>query len=146
MATRPGIGDHGAMRAFFARPFWTALSLACAGALVPLACATGSDTNAAVGGVGGDGAGTAETIASSSSSAGGSGPCVSAADCASTSDACNDGTCINGVCQKLPANEGAACDDGKTCTVTDSCQAGQCTGPLKSCSSTSACKVGSCDV
>jgi hypothetical protein len=67
-------------------------------------------------------------------------------DCDALDDPCNEGTCINGMCQKTPANNGSACDDGKECTVNDSCQAGTCTsGTLKFCPSSDSCHVGFCD-
>jgi hypothetical protein len=74
------------------------------------------------------------------------GPCVFAEDCAGFSDACTVGTCVNGVCQKLPANDGTACDDGIGCTLNDACQAGECTGTsTKFCPSSNTCSIGFCD-
>jgi hypothetical protein len=124
-------------------------------ALLPLgvlgACAEGvsslGTTSSGAGGEGGSGtSGQGGGGAAATSSSTGSGPCTFAEDCAGFSDACNVGTCINGVCQKMPMNEGAACDDGKQCTSNDSCQAGLCTGPLNPCPATDACHVGMCDV
>jgi hypothetical protein len=106
-------------------------------------CATGlRSTSEGAGGGGGEGG------SSSVTGTGGemTGPCVSADDCASFSDACNVGTCINGKCTKTPNNEGVACDDGKSCTQSDTCQNGMCTGPLKYCPSMDSCHVGTCDV
>jgi hypothetical protein len=41
---------------------------------------------------------------------------------------------------------GVACDDGNPCTVTDTCQAGACTGAAKSCAASDQCHVGgTCD-
>ena len=126
--------------------FFSVASLAAA-VLVPLACATQvEDPNAASGSVGGGGGGTATSTSTSSSTSTGSGPCVGAADCAAFTDACNVGTCINGACEKVPAGEGASCDDGKQCTQGDHCQAGACTGALKPCTSSNPCAVGVCDL
>jgi hypothetical protein len=120
------------------------VAFACAETSVPsLVDAQDDGSGGSGGGMGGMGG---ENAASSSSSSGMTGPCTTAEDCADVSDACNLGTCINGVCQKSPANESAPCDDGKQCTTSDHCEAGLCTGPLKVCSATSACHVGSCDI
>jgi hypothetical protein len=120
-------------------------------AILPLACATSvnvpddddtqttTSTSSSSTGQGGAGGG-------STSSTGGSGPCMFAEDCVGQSDACNLGACINGTCEKLPTNESAPCDDGKTCSENDTCQAGACTGTPKFCPSTDSCHVGSCDL
>jgi hypothetical protein len=74
------------------------------------------------------------------------GSCTVAADCAAQIDTCNIGACINGTCQKTPANEFGACDDGLFCTDNDVCTKGKCVGASsKACSVSSACQVGSCD-
>jgi hypothetical protein len=73
------------------------------------------------------------------------GTCVTAQDCAGLSDACNIGTCVNGGCEKTPANEAMGCDDGKNCTDNDTCQGGLCKGPLKFCPSPDSCHLGLCD-
>src|SRR5262245_7444654 len=128
----------------FAWASWAVVSLLVA---APFACATAVDQGltAAAAGVGGSGEGgsgeTTSTVGTSQSGVGGAGgtggppgPCVTAEDCSSVSDQCNVGTCINGVCEKVPANEAGSCDDGKECTLASSCQAGACTGTqLKSC-------------
>src|SRR5262245_51847156 len=93
--------------------------------LVLLGCPS-QVTNPA-GGNGGGGSGGGSGGGAEGGGGGGPGPCVSAADCAALTDSCNTGTCINGACEKAPANEGTACDDGKQCTVGDSCQDGACT-------------------
>ncbi len=51
-------------------------------------------------------------------------------DCSAFVDACNDGACnpANGLCESVPAREGASCEDGLFCTVGDSCSAGSCIG------------------
>ncbi len=119
------------------------------------ACATavenpepGAGGSGASGGSGGSnaGGGTSTATSTSTSTSTGAGPCVGADDCAAFDDACNVGTCINGACEKLPANDLGACDDGKACTQNDACQGGACSGTLKPCSSSDACHVASCDV
>lgn len=118
---------------------FTALAAACATSVDDHSFGRGG-SDPGSGGQGGS------SSSSSSSSSGAPGPCTSAADCASFTDTCNVGTCINGACAKVPTNENAPCDDGKTCTENDSCKAGVCTGPLKFCPSMDTCHVGSCDV
>src|SRR5688572_30823154 len=92
--------------------------LRCATALAALlsaACATSTTIETEpTPGTTGQGGGSSSSASSTST---GSGPCSSAAECADLSDACNVGTCINGSCEKTPANEAAACDDGKNCTT-----------------------------
>lgn len=74
------------------------------------------------------------------------GPCLKAADCAYMNDVCNTGACINGTCQKSPANDYAACDDGLFCTENDTCLNGACVaGTLKFCASLDECHLGICD-
>jgi alpha-tubulin suppressor-like RCC1 family protein len=61
------------------------------------------------------------------------GPCVASA--------CDP---VGGGCTK--SNVTGPCDDGKPCTVGDTCQGGACTGgPSKSCDDGSACTTDSCD-
>jgi hypothetical protein len=111
-----------------------------ASCVLPLACATAVNGPDGDGGSGGDGGDDA------SSSTGQSGPCIYAEDCVGLSDTCNVGTCINGKCAKTPANDGVLCDDGKSCSQNDICQAGKCTGTLKYCPSMGSCQLGLCDV
>ena len=120
-----------------------ALPLLFAAALLNQGCAatvsptsgTGGGTTTATTGSGGDGGGGAPSS------------CVVAADCAALTDACNTGACINGTCGKAEANEGAACDDGKACSLDDACHAGVCTpGGTKFCPSMDSCHVGDCDL
>ena len=124
------------------------LVIAVAGiALAPIACATSITGESGLGGGGESstttGAGGGEEDAGTDAA----GPCLSAADCASFGDACNEGACINGVCGKLPTNDLGACDDGINCTENDTCQGGVCVGgTTKFCPSSSTCLVGSCDV
>ena len=108
---------------------------------------TGTTTTTTGGDGGGGEAGSGGATTTTSSTTKTDGTCVGAADCASFSDACNTGACINGLCGTLPSADGAACDDGKQCTQNDFCQAGKCVGGgLKSCSSSNPCMVGVCDL
>ncbi len=71
-----------------------------------------------------------------------------AVDCSYLDDACVVGACIGstGLCEALPANDGATCDDGDVCTEGDSCSNGFCTGSLKDCTALDdACNIGLCD-
>ncbi len=54
-----------------------------------------------------------------------------AIDCSGLSNQCNVGTCNpgNGQCVAQAANQGAACNDNKTCTVGEVCNAGTCADP-----------------
>lgn len=117
--------------------------LMASGALAVASCANGLTVEDS--GSGGSG-GSDSSSSSSSSSSGMAGPCQTAQDCASFSDACNVGTCINGACTRSPMNEDAPCDDGKQCTTSDHCQGGVCTGELKFCVASDSCHVGVCDV
>ncbi len=72
--------------------------------------------------------------------------CLAQAECAHLTDVCNEGACVNGACQKLPANQGGVCDDGDACTLGDSCQGGACQpGAPKTCKSSDVCHVAQCD-
>ncbi len=96
-------------------------------------------------GTGGDGTGGAATTTTSTST-GTPGTCVKKEDCGALNDACNTGNCVNGMCQKLQANEGATCDDGLYCTDNDVCKAGACEGGTpKFCPSPDSCHLGQCD-
>lgn len=100
----------------------------------------GTDTGGAVatggGGTGGAGGATTTTMTG----------CVGADDCASFSGPCVVGTCINGACTALPANDSSPCDDGKFCTLGDTCQKGVCQGgATMTCPGGDACHVGACD-
>ena len=107
--------------------------------------AGGSDPTG-TGGAGGDGGGSSSTTSSVTTGTGVPPTCTVAADCVALSDSCSDGACINGVCEKLPANENGACDDGQFCTQNDLCQAGVCVGGTeKPCPGGDACHVGSCN-
>jgi hypothetical protein len=73
-------------------------------------------------------------------------PCVEPSQCAGLKDACNNGTCTNGFCVQMPANDGASCDDGLYCTENDTCQAGTCVGgTMRNCPTMGFCDMGVCD-
>lgn len=114
----------------------------------PAGCAQGTVEFETGGGDDGDGgAGGSVSSGAGGQDAGWDGSCMTADDCASFTDACSVGACINAKCGKIPMNEGAACDDGKQCTQIDTCQSGVCVGGEKKfCPSTSSCFVGDCDV
>lgn len=121
---------------------WFLFGLLGVGCATSIVSPTGGQGGGGSGGAGGDGG----AGGGGSGGDGGAGPCFSAADCAGLTDACNVGTCVNGACEKQPANEGSACDDGKSCTVSDTCQDGACTsGNLKFCPSSDNCHIGYCD-
>src|SRR5262245_10684527 len=106
-----------------------ALTIAAAVAALPFGCAT-SVTPSSSGGHGGTGG--VEPTTGGTGGTGGmadSGPpgsCTMSSQCTAFGDACNMGACINGMCGKLPANNGAACEDGKQCTQNDTCLGGVC--------------------
>jgi hypothetical protein len=132
-------------------------ALVLAGIGIGAGCATAVSVNSTSTGGGGDGSGGTPGVGGSGGAvvidagpdvvdSGPSGPCTSAADCASQVDTCNTGTCINGVCEKMPANEFGACNDGLFCTENDVCQAGKCVGgSMKLCPSADGCNIGACD-
>ena len=58
---------------------------------------------------------------------------------------CKGWECADGSCATIPADQGAACDDGDVCTVTDSCNAtGMCVGVPDDCDDSNICTVDSC--
>jgi len=106
---------------------------------------SGTGGSGGSGGTGGADGGTGG-VGGGSGGSGAAGPCFDASDCTGLNDACNVGTCVNGACEKLPANNGSACDDGLYCTTGDSCQGGVCVGGgTVFCPSPDPCNLGSCD-
>lgn len=77
------------------------------------------------------------------------GACAGAAiDCTGFGDDCNTGFCdaATGMCARMPAMDGTACDDGNLCSTGDSCTAGACGGTATDCSGgTDMCNTGMCD-
>jgi hypothetical protein len=73
--------------------------------------------------------------------------CTADEDCASLTDACNLGACVDGACVGSPINEGEACDDGNLCTATTTCTEGVCGGGTEpDCSDLDdQCNAGACD-
>lgn len=70
-----------------------------------------------------------------------------AVDCSFLTSQCTIGVCdpVEG-CQAVPANEGAACEDGQFCTSKDSCKNGVCTGGVPTeCAPPGGCFIGTCD-
>lgn len=68
----------------------------------------------------------------------GSGSCAAGQprDCAAEAgDACNSAYCdaFEAACVPYPVQDGADCDDGSNCTLSDSCQGGVCVGAEDSC-------------
>jgi hypothetical protein len=80
-----------------------------------------------------------------------SGACTTgiARDCSVAGDACNDGTCDETLnqCVTQPRADGAACDDGLFCTLSEQCTGGVCTGgTARDCSAAgNQCNSGVCD-
>jgi len=62
-------------------------------------------------------------------------------------DPCMDAVCdeSSGACAQTPRPEGEPCDDGKFCTVNDSCQAGLCAGQPRCDAPGNPCVAPSCD-
>ncbi len=70
--------------------------------------------------------------------------CAVDADC-NDANACTIDTCDASLtCQYAP-NDGAACDDGDVCTVSDMCIAGACAGVAMNCDDGIACTVDVCE-
>ncbi len=65
----------------------------------------------------------------------------------------NDDPCViqtcngdSGKCQSSPADDGVDCDDGNTCTATDTCEAGACKGgEALECNDGNPCTLDACD-
>ena len=69
-------------------------------------------------------------------------------DCSSLDGPCTVGVCnaLTGGCEALPANEGALCEDGDLCTVSDVCANGVCGGEAVDCTSLDDdCVLGACN-
>jgi len=62
-------------------------------------------------------------------------------------DPCMDAVCdeSSGACSQAPRPEAEPCDDGRFCTVNDSCQAGQCVGQPRCDAPGNPCVAPSCD-
>lgn len=67
--------------------------------------------------------------------------------CAWRDSFCAEGVCDEGLdrCMPFPLNEGQACDDRDTCTVSNVCQQGECRGQAVDCDDQIACTSDSCD-
>ncbi len=72
-----------------------------------------------------------------------------ARDCAAAGDQCNTGICDETLdaCAPMPIPDGATCEDGAYCTVTDTCIAGACVGgaPRQCGAVGGSCRDGVCD-
>jgi MYXO-CTERM domain-containing protein len=64
-----------------------------------------------------------------------------------SSDPCGDSVCDEnlGGCKVVPRAEGTACDDGKFCTIGDTCVAGHCSGVARCDISANPCLTSTCD-
>jgi|GEM_PF-1488066 len=68
--------------------------------------------------------------------------------CTTEDSTCSQGVCNEDAdrCDRLPINEGGACDDGLFCTVDGSCADGQCASQPRDCSALDdQCRQGICD-
>jgi hypothetical protein len=107
-------------------------------------CATSTQTG--TGGMGGSATSTSTGGEGGVDSGLPPGTCILAADCMDMGDPCNEAACVNGMCGKLPAHDGAKCDDGLFCTEDDTCKTGVCVGMTqKQCPGADGCNVGACD-
>jgi hypothetical protein len=61
-------------------------------------------------------------------------------------DVCTSDICVVGSssCTHKPAADGTLCNDGNTCTETDSCNGGSCSGFLKACNDFQPCTTDAC--
>jgi hypothetical protein len=78
------------------------------------------------------------------------GVCVSGEprDCSALDDSCNEGVCLEATesCEVRSLADQTPCDDGRYCTVADSCTAGVCGGEIRDCSgSGGSCVTGVCN-
>jgi hypothetical protein len=111
------------------------------------ACAHGARIGSGGNGSGGTSPASTGTAATNSSS---TGPvaCTGAQGCTSLNDNCHVGSCVSGVCEAMPANEGLACTPTDKCTsaMGATCKSGVCSGPPVSCAMLNdTCNVGMCD-
>jgi hypothetical protein len=62
-------------------------------------------------------------------------------------DPCTEGTCeeATGTCKTAPRPDGEACDDGKFCTLDETCIKGRCMGMPRCALSDNPCATSSCD-
>jgi hypothetical protein len=128
-----------------------AIALGCSGT-VDVGTGTTSTTATGTGAGGGTG-GSGGTVATGAGGSGGSatsgggppGSCVESSDCTAQNGPCTQGLCADGVCVAVPANQLAACDDGKGCTLDDACQNGTCAGTMMTCNGGGGCQVAVCD-
>jgi hypothetical protein len=67
--------------------------------------------------------------------------CIDANDCTSLITDCTVGACVAGECVAQPSNEGGGCDDGVTCTVSETCTAGVCGGGTDDCPMGEICNI-----
>jgi subtilisin-like proprotein convertase family protein len=81
-----------------------------------------------------------ETCTNGSCSGGAGRDCGDGNPC--TVDSCND---TNDTCDHVDESDGALCDDGMYCTLTDVCSGGVCTGSLRDCGDGNGCTLDSCD-
>ena len=72
--------------------------------------------------------------------------CVSNAQCLDD-DPCTEDRCLDGWCRNPPLAEGTACDDGRWCTVDETCSGGVCGGgrPRDCPDAEDGCGLGACD-
>lgn len=72
--------------------------------------------------------------------------CESDADCGEFTSACTTGLCntASGNCVAAPRSDGESCDDGRYCTISETCQAGQCVGAPRDCATGEQCVVAVC--
>ena len=71
--------------------------------------------------------------------------CTQDQDCDDFND-CTEDLCVSSECSNPLVADGASCEDGFFCTVSDSCAGGACSGDLRDCSAyTDQCNAGMCD-
>ena len=67
-------------------------------------------------------------------------------DCSHLDSICSIGACdvVTGDCVRFARNEGSECDDGKKCTVHDTCSNGICVGEENLCFDNNPCTINTC--